>query len=234
MFDMSNIKFYRSLNWGDNLTCGGTNTFSELADDSLTNLFTDVPGEYCMWGGHRYRKLFVGNESTTDTLRSTFIFVGKDSDGDDSLSLHIGTDSDVLYEIIDTYTTNWYGVGIVETELIGRDTRLEGPVTEYFNVTTLDSYSGFPVRCFVCIHEGDLYEIVETKDSVWESANSVRLYLANQLEHTFTVGLAEVSCMLPIGNFGPEQTVSIWIRQTIPVDSDTKRGCRPHIRIVGV
>ncbi len=234
MFDMSNIKFYRSLNWGDELICGGPNSFIEIENNSLTNLFSDVGGEFCLWGGSRYRKMFLTNESTTDTLKSAYLFVSSYS-GKDNLSLHLGSDDDVLYEIIDAYTDGWYGIGLLETDVIGRSTQPEGLVSEYFDVQSTLVGDGFPNDLrYVCLSTGPLYEFAEVREVVWGIGNNVRIYLRHQLEYTFESVNAFVSAMLFLGDIEPERSIPVWIKQTIPVGNQGRVKCRSYIRLVGV
>lgn len=233
MISASDILFIKPYRIDDTDLTGGISTETEITDDELTNLFRDVSGEYIYWGGERFRKLFIKNDNTSSgTFYSVGVYVFVDSQSDDYFSVVTGTDIDYGKDA-ENYT-GWHITGTLNTAIIGRDSKAEGPVTSSFDVLckTGVSGSGFYSNSRVIINQANRYEIAKIGTVSWPSINIARLTTTHELVDSFSVG-AIVSSIYEMGDIEADASVPVWFKQVIPVDSDHKRLCRVKIGILG-
>lgn len=230
MISADDILFLKPYRIDDTGLTGGISTNMEIADDELDNLFRDVSAEYIFWGGERYRKLFIKNNSASGTFTNAGVYIFVDGPSDDYFSVAAGTNTD-YGKNAESYT-GWHISGSLNSEIVGRNEKAEGPVTSYFYVSCSASGTGFYNNSRVVIRQSDRYEIVSISEVFWSTQNLVKLTIIHELVDSFSIG-ATVSSIYELGNIGAGNSVSIWLKQTIPIDTDYRRLCKVKIGVLG-
>lgn len=230
MISSSDILFLRPYRIDDTSLTGGISTNIEITNDELSNLFRDVSAEYIFWGGERFRKLFIKNNNPSGTFYSVGVYIDINSQSDDYFSVVSGTATDYGKDA-DDYS-GWYSSGTLNSSIVGRSEKPEGPVTDYFYIVPVASGSGFYSNSRVVINQSKRYEIVRIGEVSWISPNLARLTMVNESVDSFSSG-AIVSSIYELGDMVPEGSVSVWLKQTIPVDTAYKRLCKLRIGIIG-
>lgn len=230
MISASDILFLRPYRIDDTDLTGGISTNIEIADDELTNLFRDVSAEYIFWGGERYRKLFIKNSNASGTFTKVGAYIFVDSQSDDYFSVVAGTTTDYGKDAEDY--TNWHAGGSLNSEIVGRNKKPEGPVTSYFYVSCSASGTGFYDNSRVIIRQAGRYEVASIGKVSWSAQNLARLTITHDLVDSFSIG-AVVSSIHELGDIKANSSVPIWLKQTIPIDTNYRRLCKVKIGILG-
>lgn len=233
MISVSDILFIKPYRIDDTDLTGGISTNTEITDDELTNLFRDVSGEYIYWGGERFRKLFIKNNNTSSgTFYSVGVYISVDSQSDDYFSVVIGTDIDYGKDA-ENYT-NWHSTGTLNSTIMGRNSKPEGPVTSSFDVLFKTGVSGTGVysNSRVIVSQADRYEIAQIGTVSWPSQNIARLTMTHELLDSFNVG-ATVSSIYEVGDIEAGDSISIWFKQTVPTNTGYRRLDKVKIGILG-
>lgn len=230
MISASDILFLKPYRIDDTDLTGGISTNIEIADDELTNLFRDVSAEYIFWGGERYRKLFIKNSNASGTFTKAGVYISVDGPSDDYFSVATGTDIDYGKDAEDY--TGWHVSGSLNSDIVGRNEKSEGPLTSYFYVSCSASGTGFYDNSRVVIRQADRYEIASISEVSWPSQNSAKLTMTHGLVDSFSTG-STVSSVYELGDIEAESSVSIWLKQTIPIDTNYRRLCKVKIGVLG-
>jgi len=88
----SDIQFFQSSNAGSS---GGVISGVQIVDSTLNNLFPDVTGDEAATGKEDYRKAFVKNNHSTLTLMNPVLWLARQAQDDDVISIALGTANDV-------------------------------------------------------------------------------------------------------------------------------------------
>jgi hypothetical protein len=211
---------------------GGNIYWRTVEDDFVNNVFSDVAADYSYWSGYRFRKIFLKKASGSNTARSVGAFIYEDSQADDTLSLRVGTAIDKV-EDARTYS-GWHKAGVLQTNIIGAETKPEGPRTREFSVSVLeDDSTGFYSNNRIYVSDGRRYSILYVLTAQWINSTTVKLFTSYDSDATFSSG-ARVSSICELGDIESLDELPLWIKQYIPENASTYRNSKPIIGFVGV
>lgn len=87
----SDLQYFQSANAGSS---GGVIAGIQIVDSTLNNLFPDVSGDEAATGKDDYRKAFVKNNHSTLTLMNPVLWIARQAQDDDVMSIALGTAND--------------------------------------------------------------------------------------------------------------------------------------------
>jgi len=105
----ADLKWYKAQINDDSPSNGGAIGTEEIQDGVKNNVFPDVTQEELASGITRYRKIFLKNTNTSDTLENLVFYLEDISPADDYFSIRLGTADDTQADL--TGSERWYGCG---------------------------------------------------------------------------------------------------------------------------
>jgi len=231
VIDVNDVLFIKPYRLDDTDLTGGISTNTEITDDELSNVFRDVSSEYIFWGGERFRKLFINN-SASGVFYNVGVYVSVDSQSDDYFSVVAGTATDYGKDA-DDYT-EWSLTGTLNSAIVGRNSKPEGPLTDSFYVLCNSAVSGtgFYNNSRVIISQAGRSEIASISEVSWSTQNLIMLTIIHGMVDSFSIG-ATVSSIHELGDIEAGDSTSIWLKQTIPINTNYRRLCKVKIGVLG-
>lgn len=102
MLQPSHLEFYRSSQTNSD---GGTISATAIPNGQLDNLFASIPQASLSLGGTTYRKIFLKNNHSENTVPNVYIWIDPNTlSTDDTLAIGLGSASDTSGAAI-TYST---------------------------------------------------------------------------------------------------------------------------------
>lgn len=87
----SDLQLFKSANAN---STGGVISGVQIVDSTLNNLFPDVTGDEAATGKEDYRKAFIKNNHSTLTLMNPVLWLARQAQDDDVISIALGTAND--------------------------------------------------------------------------------------------------------------------------------------------
>lgn len=165
----SEIKWYKAAEMNDQTSNGGRLTATVSPSDVKNNLWPDATQAERTAGSTKYRKLFIKIDNSEDlALQDSKVFVENQTDGDDSVTIFPGTQTDTQNDL--TGSERQYGCGALNADVNAGATSMSvategaslaifqngdkirisnkadindsGGAEEYVTITSVPSYSG--------------------------------------------------------------------------------------------
>lgn len=194
----TDIKFYKSLAVNNSDANGGKISENRITTNTLNNLFPNVTSSERTAGVTRYRKMFLKNENSSNiSLESTKLFIGALSSGEDYFRFREGTDDDIQSSA-DDYT-NWYGSGILNTNLLSGESQME---VAYDNADGVFSGEALYLRLDDGVNNATVQLVGEP---AWVG-NIATLTFSGALEADFDADDTIVSTVLDLGDVVAESS----------------------------
>ena len=119
----SEIVLFKALTNTDTVANGGRESYTQVVDNTLYNVFPRVTNAERVAGVTRYRKVFVHNIDTEqDTLYNTAFWIDKLSTGDDYYRIATGTPTDTQNDV---GSYSFYGTGRLDAAVSAGDTSID-------------------------------------------------------------------------------------------------------------
>ena len=200
----TDIKFFKSTSVNNTTTNGGKISANRVTTNTLNNLFPNVTSAERTAGVTRYRKVFMKNENSSDiVLETTKLYIGMLSSGEDYFRMVEGTDSDIQSDA-DDYT-NWFGSGILNTNLLSGESSMEVAYDTNDGV-----FSGESI--LLRLDDGTNNAEVQLVGSPSWLGNIATLSFSGALEADFDADDTVVSTVVELGEVKPES--SSWLESS--------------------
>jgi len=183
------VLFKASVNTDSNNN-GGRESYTQVTDNTLYNVFPRVTNAERVAGLTRYRKIFVHNiDDEQDTLYNVAFFIDKLSTGDDYFRIATGTATDTQNDIDSSY--KFYGTGRLNTAASAGATSIE---VNFFQ-TDLNGVLASGDKLYITnlkdesdtTHHSEFNEI----DSISWSGSVATITLVDQLQHDYPVSYTD-------------------------------------------
>lgn len=230
---ISDIKFFKPTTVNDTSSNGGSISTVQYVNGAIADLFQNVLQAEVLTGSTKYRKIFIKNTHSSETLLNPMVWLDKVTPADDFVTLFVGTASDTQANI--TGSEKKYGSALLSTATtIGSSTIVV--TVEDASLTSMFS-NGDSIRISnmtdssVPLSGTEEFHVISGVPVV--AGTQVTITIAGTLGTVFATSNTQVMSICTLPDILPNTSSAIWARRVVPIGASPYNNNTTEIVISG-